>query len=813
MEAKKTIATLRSSLRSTSLILSLIIFIIGICGSGFAGAAVIYVNSNATGANNGTIWADAYTDLQSALSAAVGGDEIWVAAGTYKPTTTTNAFENLIVTKSISASATKVEVGFDQLGLPSVSYLDDGLVMIESTVNNGGFEDWSSGTVFGGPNGGGQYDGYTADFWYATCLYSGGSVSRESGASNRVSGSYSMKVDKSLGYGYGTRVYQQISGFSALAGKQVTFSIEIKSNAAVKAYIDDGVSTTYSTAYTGGNAGRTISFVMKQGVAIYGGFAGTETTRDQRNWGTNQTILSGDIGAPGNSSDNSYNVVVGVSGATLDGFTITGGNANDFGGGMRNVGCSPTVANCAFIGNSAYGESESYGGGMGNDNSSPTVTNCTFSSNITNFGGGMGNISSSPTVDGCIFTDNSAYESGGGMGNHESSNPTVTNCTFTDNSAEDDSGGGIYNETDCSPIVTSCTFSGNTASYAGGGMENTYSSNPIVTNCTFSSNTTNYYGGGMDNYESSPTVTNCSFSGNQAWWYGGGMDNYLSWPVVTNCVLWGNTAPSGPQIYNDNSNPTITYSDVQGSWPGTGNIDADPCFVNLAESNYRLLSNSPCIDAGNNSAVPAGVTTDLDGFARFIDGDSNGTAIVDMGAYEYYCSCTAPPGKATTPYPANGAINVNRSTTVLTWAAGTGTVTSRDVYFGTATTPVTKVIADGTVLAYTPSPTMTGKKTYYWRVDEKNSAGTTTGDVWNFTTICKGDYNASGDITTADISTLVVYWNTNKNAFGIAPLNKPGYVVGMDLTGDNFVTTADISTLVVYWWNNYNIFYKAPCMP
>ena len=121
-----------------------------------------------------------------------------------------------------------------------------------TTVNNGGFEDWNSGTTFGGP--GWQYDGYTADFWYATCLYSGGSVSRESGASNKVSGSYSLKVDKNVGYGYGTRVYQQISSFSALAGQQVTFSIKIKSNAAVKAYIDDGVSTTYSTAHTGGNA-------------------------------------------------------------------------------------------------------------------------------------------------------------------------------------------------------------------------------------------------------------------------------------------------------------------------------------------------------------------------------------------------------------------------------------------------------------------------------------------------------------------------------------------------------------------------------
>jgi hypothetical protein len=169
------------------------------------------------------------------------------------------------------------------------------------------------------------------------------------------------------------------------------------------------------------------------------------------------------------------------------------------------------------------------------------------------------------------------------------------------------------------------------------------------------------------------------------------------------------------------------------------------------------------------------------------------------------------PGQATNPSPATGAINVNRSSTTLSWTAGTNAVT-RDVYFGTVNPPVTKVIADGTATTYAPG-TMTGKKTYYWRVDEKNSAGTTTGIVWSFTTICRGDYNASGDVTTADISALVTYWNANKNTFGKAPITGSGYVVGMDLTGDNFVTTADISALVTYWNANKNSFGKAPCMP
>ena len=82
----------------------------------------------------------------------------------------------------------------------------------------------------------------------------------------------------------------------------------------------------------------------------------------------------------------------------------------------------------------------------------------------------------------------------------------------------------------------------------------------------------------------------------------------------------------GGQIYNvEGSTPVVTYSDVQGGWTGTSNIDADPMF---ADADGRLSPDSPCIDAGNDAAVPSGVTTDLDGNPR-IQG-----ACVDMGAFE-----------------------------------------------------------------------------------------------------------------------------------------------------------------------------------
>jgi hypothetical protein len=234
-----------------------------------------------------------------------------------------------------------------------------------------------------------------------------------------------------------------------------------------------------------------------------------------------------------------------------------------------------------------------------------------------------------------------------------------------------------------------------------------------------------------------------------------------------------------------------------------------------ADVNAPLASDTLCKFTFNPGTAAAPIMISMTDELTYRGGvvfENGGQALTAADKSIEYQIATLP-GQATTPSPANAAVNVNRSTTTLSWAAGTGAVT-RDVYFGTAATPTVKVIDNGAATTYNPG-TLVGKKTYYWRVDERNSAGTTTGVVWSFTTACKGDFAtpASGDVTTADISALVIYYNANKNAFGKAPLTGPGYVYGMDLTGDNFVTTADISALVIYYNANKNAFGKAPCMP
>ncbi len=397
---------------------------------------------------------------------------------------------------------------------------------------------------------------------------------------------------------------------------------------------------------------REATFQLSNGVALYGGFVGTETMLSDRDPATNVTTLSGDLLDDGDGffdgTDNSFHVVTGSGAdatAVLDGFTITSGNANGsgsnrVGGGMYNQS-SPTVTNCTFSGNTAA----LVGGGMYNIGSSSTVTNCTFSGNSAGDRGGGMFTQRSPTVTNCTFSGNSAPD-GGGMYNTGSS-PTVTNCTFSGNSGN--VGGGMFNRTS-SPTVTNCTFSGN-ASGNGGGMFNNNFSSPKVTNCTFSGNSSNFRGGGMSNANSSPTVTNCTFSGNTAIVGGGGMFNrFISSPTVTNCILWGDSPDEILNFDPGVDTPTVSFSDVQGGYAGIGNIDADPLFVDAdgadntvgtEDDDLRLQAGSPCIDAGDNTAVPGGITTDLDGNARFVDDGTvvdtgNGDCpVVDIGAYEF----------------------------------------------------------------------------------------------------------------------------------------------------------------------------------
>jgi len=371
------------------------------------------------------------------------------------------------------------------------------------------------------------------------------------------------------------------------------------------------------------------------------------------------------------------------------------------GGGLHICYGSPTLINCTFTGNSVNGSS-ARGGGVYSYIGIPTLTDCTFSYNSavgsSAIGGGM-YITNSATLTDCSFVGNTASESGGGlMIGMNYPTTTLTNCSFSRNKAGTD-GGGLWSGGE--PTLTYCTFNGNVAGRHGGGMyyfsgnarfaNCRFSGNvateggggiyiagrsPTLTNCLFCGNLAGIKGGGIYSY-GSETLTNCTFSGNWADLDGGGMYNhsYSGNQTLANCILSGNTRASGVRDQSAQISvfSGVSYSCVEG-WEGSGvgNTGADPLFVELGywddsgtpgdpsddcwvDGDYRLRSGSPCVDSGDNFAVPADtpdldgdgdtgepIPLDLDGLPRFADdalvpdtGQSDGTwPIVDMGAYE-----------------------------------------------------------------------------------------------------------------------------------------------------------------------------------
>ena len=270
----------------------------------------------------------------------------------------------------------------------------------------------------------------------------------------------------------------------------------------------------------------------------------------------------------------------------------------------------------------------------------------------SNNGGAIQNMYSSITIEGCRFSGNHAY-SGGAVANRDFVGTTIRSCAFVGNVAA--RSGGVLDDALSSisapASLINCTFLGNHATKSGGGL---YSSDawPIVQNCAFSGNVADVYGGGAYNDSSAkPVFQNCDFVGNVAALAGGGVANYFAWATLSNCILWGNISPSGAQLYEHGFSDTFTIAscDVADGWAGSAVLDADPRFVRIPDpgidglwgtsdddyGNLRLQTDSPCIDAGDNSLVST-QTPDLDENTRVVDfpAANDPGAIVDIGAYE-----------------------------------------------------------------------------------------------------------------------------------------------------------------------------------
>ncbi len=352
---------------------------------------------------------------------------------------------------------------------------------------------------------------------------------------------------------------------------------------------------------------RSATFALQNGLALYGGFAGTETLLGERDITAHPTTLNGSIGAPV-LTDNCYHVVTASNTdatAVLDGFTVSWGYADGV-------------------------DDDGFGGGLFIENGNPTISNATIRDNHASGGGGMYKDEGSPALDHVTFELNSCDGLGGGL---------------------HDFGGSTQ--------LTNVRFLSNTAGSGGGGMHT--AGNPFIVNTVFSDNTAGS-GGGINTWGSFFSMVNCTFAGNTATSGAGAMSNSFSAPVLTNLIMWGNTAPAIDRYKGTAA--MISYSLIQGcggsggGWNGAygtdggNNIDSDPMFLgdDWPATPTSIYSSSPALNAGDNSAVPGAVTTDLAGNPRIHGGT------VDLGAYE----CQGPATATSTPVaPESFALHPN----------------------------------------------------------------------------------------------------------------------------------------------------------
>lgn len=337
----------------------------------------------------------------------------------------------------------------------------------------------------------------------------------------------------------------------------------------------------YTPAPPGGS--RDASFELRTGVALYGGFSGEETAREERDWGLHIALLCGDLNFDdgpdySNRSDNSYQVIRAVNvgpGAVLDGVWIIAGHADgpgfgpvpesrDQGSGMNVYDCAPLVENCTFTLNWSVNH------GALNDHGHTTLINCEFRSNYSaDFGAGLYVHHNSETrAFHCRFVDNVAVNHGAGTYSRSMDGALLENCVWINNRA--DRGAGMYNAPDSATQIVGGAFVANSASFGGGSYCD--HSSPVFDNCRFESNHGELGGAGVHVTFGSPAILSSVFrnndagitvpggSGGEGGSGGGGIwvDGDGAAPLISDCLFEDNIASFGGGVYTiDGAAPVI----------------------------------------------------------------------------------------------------------------------------------------------------------------------------------------------------------------------------------------------------------------
>ncbi|MCK4359544.1 MAG: T9SS type A sorting domain-containing protein [Candidatus Cloacimonetes bacterium] len=305
-------------------------------------------------------------------------------------------------------------------------------------------------------------------------------------------------------------------------------------------------------------------------------------------------------------------------------------NNYNFGGAIHCSQTSKLMIEDCFI---QYCQSYSGGGIYLYNNSNPIIKNVSLFYNTAITGGGIQCQSgSSPYLENLNIKSNVAY-SGGGLCISGSSNPTINNCLIENNIAYN-YGGGIYCSVDVIPLISNTKIINNNCNFEGGGIYCTLSAHPVLKNVLIANNVVSNamcsYGGGICcDYNCDPTLINVTMSNNSSAYMGGAIYCRQNSDISgINCIFWDDYP--NEIILEPSSSAIISYSDIEGGWTGTGNIDEDPQFKNPDSLNFRLSENSPCINTGTPDTTGLHLPLwDLDGNPRIYDGR------IDMGCYEW----------------------------------------------------------------------------------------------------------------------------------------------------------------------------------
>ncbi|MBN2461759.1 MAG: right-handed parallel beta-helix repeat-containing protein, partial [Candidatus Cloacimonetes bacterium] len=336
----------------------------------------------------------------------------------------------------------------------------------------------------------------------------------------------------------------------------------------------------------------------------------------------------------------------------LTDMTISNNYATASGGGIYLNNCYILLTNVSISDNCA----DEDGGGLNITDADCQVINNLISGNHGNSGGGI-YCTGNSTV---LLTDNTlsnnTADNGGGIFCYQSDDLELTDTTIANNHANA-CGGGIYCIDNCPVLLTNVIISDNSAFETGGGIHCADNSTALLTNVTITENADAEYGGGIYLWYSQLDLFNSLITENNGYW-GCGIWAAVSSISISNSVIADNdvdTAAGAIKIiscnlslancilWNDEiaelqatGSFTIIYSDIQEGWEGEGNIDLDPLFCGTGDHPYSLLPDSPCIDTGTPDTTGLNLPPcDITGNQRIWDGDGDGIAIIDMGAYEF----------------------------------------------------------------------------------------------------------------------------------------------------------------------------------